>query len=98
MTASNAVDVVRPTAVRATTNGVVTPHSTPLSVADLFATTEPSAPGTSIHHCGSLFERLVLTASTPTGVPHPPLAGAELHTAQNLERELCAKDKVYKYN
>ena len=46
-----------------------------------------------LHHCGSLFERL-LAAGTPTGVPPPPLPNAELHTAQSLERELRGKEKV----
>nr|CAG4646300.1 EOG090X07B6 [Macrothrix elegans] len=89
---SNNVDVVRPTAVRPTSNGVA-PHSTALSVADLFAT-EPTGAVTQmpLHHCGSLFERL-LTAGTPTGVPPPPLTAGELHTAQSLERELRGKEK-----
>lgn len=94
MSASSNVDVVRPTALRPTTNGVTPQVSTPLSVADLFAT-EPTGSVTPmpLHHCGSLFERL-MTAGTPTGVPPPPLPNAELHTAQSLERELRGKEKV----
>lgn len=94
MSNSNNVDVVRPTAVRPTSNGM-TPHSTTLSVADLFATENAgTVTPMPLHHCGSLFERL-LTAGTPTGVPPPPIATTELHTAQNLERELRGKEKVY---
>ena len=93
VSASSNVDVVRPTALRPTSNGVA-PQSTTLSVADLFAT-EPagSVAPMPLHHCGSLFERL-LSAGTPTGVPPPPIPNAELHTAQSLERELRGKEKV----
>nr|SVE83693.1 EOG090X07B6 [Daphnia pulex] len=89
---SSSVDVVRPTALRPTSNGG-TSQSTTLSVADLFGM-EPIHQSTPmpLHHCGSLFERL-MSAGTPTGVPPPPLPNAELHTAQSLERELRGKEK-----
>ena len=92
-TSASTNDVVRPTALRPPTNGA-SPHSTALSVADLFATTEPVTPMPLGHrHDGSLFERL-LSVGTPTGMPSPNLPTAELHSAQNLERELRGKDKV----
>lgn len=93
MSTSSSVDVVRPTALRPTSNGG-TSQSTTLSVADLFGM-EPIHQSTPmpLHHCGSLFERL-MSAGTPTGVPPPPLPNAELHTAQSLERELRGKEKV----
>nr|SVE81354.1 EOG090X07B6 [Daphnia magna] len=93
MSASNSVDVVRPTALRPTSNGGNS-QSTLLSVADLFGM-EPIHQSTQmpLHHCGSLFERL-MSAGTPTGVPPPPLPNAELHTAQSLERELRGKEKL----
>lgn len=85
-------EVVRPTALRPQAN-VASPHSTTLSVADLFATTEPVTPMQLNHrHDGSLFERL-LSVGTPT-CPTPNLPTAELHSAHNLERELQGKDKV----
>ena len=87
-------EVVRPTALRPQANGA-SPHSTTLSVADLFATTEPVTPmQLGHHHDGSLFERL-LSVGTPTGMPPPNLPTAELHSAHNLERELQGKDKVF---
>jgi len=71
--ASSSSDVVRPTAVRATSNG---PAPMPL------------------HSGGSLFERLsILSVGAPTGVPPPNMPNTELHTAQNLERELRGKVK-----
>ena len=83
VSASSNTDVVRPTALRPTTNGVA-PQSTTLSVADLFATEQVgSVTPMPLHNCGSLFERLP-----------PPLPNAELHTAQSLERELRGKEKV----
>nr|CAG4643245.1 EOG090X07B6 [Ilyocryptus agilis] len=90
VSAANNVDVVRPTAVRPTTNGVTPNTSTPLSVADLFATGEAVGPVTPIpiHHGGSLFERLLSSGGTPTGVPPPA------HTAQSLEREFRGKEKT----
>ena len=95
MSTSSSVDVVRPTALRPTSNGG-TNQSTLLSVADLFGV-EPiqQSPQMPLHHCGSLFERL-MSAGTPTGVPPPPLPNAELHTAQSLERELRGTEKVGK--
>nr|CAG4641740.1 EOG090X07B6 [Eurycercus lamellatus] len=84
---TTAPDVVRPTALRPTTNGVA-PHSTPLTVADLFATESTGGSAAApmpLHHGGSLFERLL--SGTPTGVPPPA------HTAQSLERELRGKEK-----
>jgi len=84
-------DVVRPTALRPTTNGGA-PHSTALSVADLFGSSEQAGPVTPmpLHHGGSLFERL-MSGGTPIGVPPPA------HTAQSLERELRGKEKVQFY-
>jgi len=92
--ASSSSDVVRPTAVRATSNG--TSHSTALTVADLFSTTETVGPAPMpLHSGGSLFERLsILSVGAPTGVPPPNMPNTELHTAQNLERELRGKVKV----
>jgi len=91
--ASSSSDVVRPTAVRATSNG--TSHSTALTVADLFSTTETVGPAPMpLHSGGSLFERLsILSVGAPTGVPPPNMPNTELHTAQNLERELRGKVK-----
>jgi len=93
VSSSSGIDVVRPTAVRATSNGVN--HSTALTVADLFSTTETMGPvPMPLHSGGSLFERLsILSVGTPTGVPPPNMPNTELHTAQNLERELRGKVK-----
>lgn len=90
-------DVVRPTAVRATSNGIS--HSTALTVADLFSTTETVGPAPMpLHSGGSLFERLsILSVGAPTGVPPPNMPNTELHTAQNLERELRGKVKVTQF-
>nr|CAG4642856.1 EOG090X0FII [Evadne anonyx] len=92
---SSSSDVVRPTAVRATSNGIS--HSTSLTVADLFSTTETVGPVPMPLHSGaggSIFERLsILSVGAPTGVPPPNMPNTELHTAQNLERELRGKVK-----
>jgi len=90
---SSSSDVVRPTAVRATSNGIS--HSTALTVAELFSTTETVGPAPMpLHSGGSLFERLsILSVGAPTGVPPPIMPNTELHTAQNLERELRGKVK-----
>ena len=92
---SSSSDVVRPTAVRATSNGIS--HSTALTVAELFSTTETVGPAPMpLHSGGSLFERLsILSVGAPTGVPPPIMPNTELHTAQNLERELRGKVKVW---
>ena len=89
------MDVVRPTAVRPTSNGIS--HSTSLSVAELFATESVGPVPMPLHHGGVMFERLLSatgTPGTPGFVPPPSLPNKELHTAQNLERELRSTLKV----
>jgi len=88
---SSSVEVVRPTALRPTSNGAQ--HSASLSVADLFSSESAGpVPTMPLHHGGGMFERLL--SGTAASIPPPALPNTELHTAQNLERELRAKLKV----